>query len=259
MKRQHIVQIEAYLEHTIEGAFASLFGRRISAHDLAVKLARAMLERLHTDEASTQQQAPDSYVIHLRPDVHAHLMAQEPELVAVLSLHLLHVAERFGYQLAQAPSVKLVISKDLAPGQLRVTAAHTTLARSSTAALTPVSVPKAPPGRTKSAQLLVGEIYSVSLEDDLVNIGRDPSNHIVVDDPYVSRHHMQLRRRAGDYLLFDVNSQGGTYVNGARVREHRLQAGDVIDIGKTRLLYLEDPNDQDYDTGSTQTLDPDIS
>lgn len=257
MTRQPIAQIESYLEHVIEGAFASLFARRVSIRDLAIKLARAMVDHLrHDSEVSSRPLAPDAYVIHLRPDVYAQLVTSEPQVTVVLCQHLQQVAEHFGYHLAYPPSVKLVTGKDLQPGQLKVTATYTALRRSSTAALTRVE-PFVPQGSKKSAQLLIAEIQSVPLDSDLVNIGRDPSNHIVLDDPYVSRHHVQLRWRGEAYLIFDVNSQAGTYVNGARIRDHRLQSGDVIDIGKTRLLYLEEPPDHDQDTGSTQTLDPD--
>jgi pSer/pThr/pTyr-binding forkhead associated (FHA) protein len=41
-------------------------------------------------------------------------------------------------------------------------------------------------------------------------------------------------------MLFDIHSQGGTLVNGVRVREHRLRSGDVIQVGRTHILYTQE-------------------
>ena len=80
-----------------------------------------------------------------------------------------------------------------------------------------------------------------------------PGPASVVDDRAVSRYHLQLRLRFGRYTLFDIQSQGGTLVNEVKIKEHNLQTGDVIQIGNTRLVYMEDRPISD---GQTQTNDP---
>jgi len=62
----------------------------------------------------------------------------------------------------------------------------------------------------------------------------------VLDDPRISRTHLQIRAIRGHYTVFDLNSTGGTLVNGNPVREHTLVAGDVITIGGISLIYGED-------------------
>lgn len=56
----------------------------------------------------------------------------------------------------------------------------------------------------------------------------------------VSRTHAQLRAVHGHYVLFDLNSTGGTYVNGQRISQHALKAGDVISLSGVPLIYGED-------------------
>ncbi len=73
-----------------------------------------------------------------------------------------------------------------------------------------------------------------------VNIGRRLENHLVIDDPRVSRSHAQLRAVRGTYTLFDLNSTGGTYVNNQRVSQHTLRPGDVISLAGVALIYGED-------------------
>jgi pSer/pThr/pTyr-binding forkhead associated (FHA) protein len=56
----------------------------------------------------------------------------------------------------------------------------------------------------------------------------------------VSRHHLQLRLRFGVYVLFDIRSQSGTFVNNNCRSRTPSQRGDVIQIGKSQLVYIED-------------------
>jgi pSer/pThr/pTyr-binding forkhead associated (FHA) protein len=65
---------------------------------------------------------------------------------------------------------------------------------------------------------------------------------------------VQLRLRFGSYTLFDMNSHAGVLVNDVPVREHRLQPGDVIRLGKTQLVYLEDMFPGGSQTGRHDTL-----
>jgi adenylate cyclase len=88
--------------------------------------------------------------------------------------------------------------------------------------------------------LVINGEQTIALTADLVNVGRSRSNDIVIDDPHISRHHIQFRRRDGAYWVFDTNSQSGTFVNNVAVRQHALQPGDVVRIGRTQLVYLED-------------------
>ena len=86
------------------------------------------------------------------------------------------------------------------------------------------------------------------LEDAILRIGRDGSNAMQLHDNEVSRQHAELRRVEGDdYLVSDLNSSNGTFVNGQRVRQHRLQSGDHVQTGGTLMLYtgpLEESADE---------------
>ncbi len=58
------------------------------------------------------------------------------------------------------------------------------------------------------------------------------------DDSGVSRIHVRLDRDGDDWMLLDLGSTNGTFVNGERVSEVRLKPGDVIEIGDNRLRFL---------------------
>jgi pSer/pThr/pTyr-binding forkhead associated (FHA) protein len=62
----------------------------------------------------------------------------------------------------------------------------------------------------------------------------------VVDNLLVSRLHAQIRTINGKHILFDVDSNAGTKVNGQRIRQHALSPGDVIEIADYSLIYYHE-------------------
>jgi hypothetical protein len=89
--------------------------------------------------------------------------------------------------------------------------------------------------------LLVGPtadaVYTLP-ESGYILIGREAHCDIVVPDPTVSRRHAALRRRDGEDWLEDLDSRGGTFVNGVRVSEpRRLVDGDDLRLAAQHLRY----------------------
>jgi predicted component of type VI protein secretion system len=82
------------------------------------------------------------------------------------------------------------------------------------------------------------QIYE--LNKDIITLGRDITNDIVINDPEVSRHHSRMTRSAGGYMLEDLGSTNGTFVNGQRLTGARqLNSGDLISLGETVTLAYE--------------------
>ena len=84
----------------------------------------------------------------------------------------------------------------------------------------------------------MGEGASYLLVGDVVTAGREPDSDLFLDDVTVSRQHAELRRMTGGWLLRDVGSLNGTYVNRHRIEEVALAPGDEVQIGKYRFAYL---------------------
>ena len=68
-------------------------------------------------------------------------------------------------------------------------------------------------------------------------IGRLPDNSVVVDNPAVSSHHARIIREGGDFIVEDLNSTNGTFVNEKRVSRHTLRSGDVLLVGKHHIVF----------------------
>jgi pSer/pThr/pTyr-binding forkhead associated (FHA) protein len=77
------------------------------------------------------------------------------------------------------------------------------------------------------------------LDAMVVSAGRHPESDIFLDDVTVSRRHAEIVRQADDYIVRDVGSLNGTYVNRERIdNEAPLNTGDELQIGRFKLVFL---------------------
>jgi pSer/pThr/pTyr-binding forkhead associated (FHA) protein len=92
---------------------------------------------------------------------------------------------------------------------------------------------------TPNAYIIVSsEVFQINGE--LTNIGRKLDNHIVLNDPRISRNHAQIRVVDGQYILLDLNSTGGTMVNGRKVSKSVLYSGDAISLAGLDIKFVQD-------------------
>lgn len=74
--------------------------------------------------------------------------------------------------------------------------------------------------------------------DDIITIGREPNNDIFIDDDLISRNHALVRRVEGEYVLLDLGSSNGTFVNDKPVSAPTpLRHDDTIKLGKAVLVF----------------------
>ena len=85
----------------------------------------------------------------------------------------------------------------------------------------------------KFDERVIGE-YPVESE---VTIGRLPDNTVVIDNPAVSSHHARVFLDGDDYIVEDLRSKNGTYVNRKHVVREPLRNRDVLLIGKHELVF----------------------
>jgi DNA-binding CsgD family transcriptional regulator len=74
-------------------------------------------------------------------------------------------------------------------------------------------------------------LSAVALGLQPVSIGRGRGSRVIVQDEYLSERHAEILHADGAFVLRDLGSKNGTFVNGARVRQGILRAGDVIRMG----------------------------
>ena len=75
------------------------------------------------------------------------------------------------------------------------------------------------------------------LDVDVTTAGRHPNAEIFLDDVTVSRKHAEFRRVDGGFVVNDLGSLNGTYLNGSRADSAKLNDGDEVQVGKFRLTF----------------------
>jgi pSer/pThr/pTyr-binding forkhead associated (FHA) protein len=107
-----------------------------------------------------------------------------------------------------------------------------------------VSLGDLPPGR---AVLLVRAGSQaglrVAVNDTLTRLGRHPDSDVFLDDITVSRRHSEIEHTPDGYVVRDVGSLNGTYLNQRRIEKEPLKTGDELQVGKFRLVFLEGPDE----------------
>jgi len=75
---------------------------------------------------------------------------------------------------------------------------------------------------------------------EVTTIGRDAAlNDVVIDDPYMSRQHAKIRLENETFVIYDLASLCGTFVNGERIQKRALVDGDTIIMGRTTFAFME--------------------
>jgi len=76
------------------------------------------------------------------------------------------------------------------------------------------------------------------LDKDVTTAGRHPDSDIFLDDVTVSRRHAEFTRTDEGFVVADVGSLNGTYLNRERIEKALLSNGDEVQVGKFRLLFF---------------------
>ncbi len=244
--------IEARLQALIESS-VSLFARSDDQRRLAHQLVEAAKEAIQAG-ADDQSIAPNLFVIYLHPDS-IQYWNEHYNTLETISKNLRDVARENGIFFTRDPEIRLQVDTTLPLEGIRVEAVDQFETIGQTAAF--MAVPTVPQNSNipLNAFLIVDGNRVFPLNQMVINIGRRADNHLVMSDPRVSRAHAQIRAIRGQYVLFDLNSTGGTMVNGRRVHQCALKPGDVISLSGVPLIYGEEvPDDNTYEIGLTKNM-----
>ncbi|MBM4422064.1 MAG: DUF2662 domain-containing protein [Chloroflexi bacterium] len=244
-------RLEAQIENFVEGTLTRLLAGRLQAREVAVRLARAMEDHAHLGPKDARL-APLYYHVRINPDDAAALRQSSPDLTDGLRAELVIFARELGLSLPGQPIITIDADPAIEPNGIAVEAASVTSSRETR----PVPIARAEtlPDSSPKAYLIVNGERHVPLGRSVIMLGRKLDNTLILDDPRVSRHHAQLRQRYGRWVLYDLGSASGTYVNNHRVEECVLRPGDVIAIADNSLIYAEEEAAGPGDTGGTLPL-----
>ena len=258
-------RIEQNLESLVEGVFGRAFRSPVQPVELARKLAKEMDENKAVSVSRVY--APNEYILYLSPRDRAQYRQYEDALLLELSTYLMEHAQAQGYALLSRPRILVEEDDDLRVGLFGISTRMVEPKRNQRPQVPPeapaaydsvpveesVSTGNGPPGPSVSpdaAALAAPAAAAAAAEptitiggsrrklvEPVVVLGRSEQCDIVVDDAGASRRHAEIRRDGARYVLVDLESTNGVYVNGERTDHAVLSHGDVVSIGRSQLHF----------------------
>jgi len=252
--KSRLDQIEHRLQTFIENSFFIFpWNNRqvLFSHLLVDAIQRTLIQ-----DASGQFTPGNQYSITANPEMLLTWQADENFLPA-LSKILFEAAQDAGLFFTSPPVFKLIPDPSIPTGKVKIEPFVTRPAVEETGVMTVLSEET----KTSSEKQLVNAFLILNgnqvypLEMAVINLGRRTENQVIIDDPRVSRSHAQLRLTHGQYILCDLNSTGGTFVNGIQITQCYLRPGDVISLAGVSIIYGEEStSDRNFRRGDTSEL-----
>ncbi len=223
-----IRNFEQSLEKAFEGTFSRIF--KVGVHP--IEIAKRVSREAEAGKRVTSGEVlmPNVYEIYLSSVDFDRITAYRATLVAELETLAFEIASKNGYALLTRPSFLFRSDMDLREGQFELDARIS----SDVPAGEGGPAPEQPEPARRTATLSVtggsgkGSTYVLG---PLTSLGRAEDNDVVVDDQLVSRHHAVIKQEAGRFVVADLGSTNGTFVDGRRTQERILTDGDGIEMG----------------------------
>ncbi len=229
-------EIEGRIRELIEVRMMSILpGSKVEAA-IIQKLVAAMQANLI--EAEGNKIAPSLYTLVTGPGQGE--LWQDSRVVDALNEVLHTVGREAGLHFSVPPKLSFSTDPKLANNEVNVIASHPAEGLGKTQGMDVVKAEAEGEGIPENAFLIVDGVKIFPLTEMVINIGRRMENQLVIDDPRISRNHAQLRAIKGRYVIFDLNSTGGLFVNGQRTNQSVLYPGDVISLAGVSLVFGQD-------------------
>lgn len=233
----NLKEIEARLQALVEVDLLNVLpGKKVE--DVIIQKLAAAIQLNTNSEKDGSLIAPDMYALVLHPDTSSKW--QDPQLLTILLHSIISVAQEAGFRFTISPTITIATDEKILLNDAEIIASHRVESMAETNA-TPLDTGNLEDNNLpENAFLIVEGVKVFPLTLSVVNIGRRLDNQLIIDDPRVSRNHAQLRTIKGRYVVFDLNSTGGTFVNGQRTSQSVLYPGDVISLAGVALIFGQD-------------------
>jgi hypothetical protein len=232
-------QLEAKLKSLVEDQLTSILPGLKNEDRVIQKLAVALKQNIieHKDNNAL---APNVFTLIVSAD--SAPMWKETHTLEALKNIIGSAGREVGLKFESHPTITITTDETYSSEEISVVASHKLEPVEDTQGMATgkENEPKTDDMIPENAFLIVEGVKVHPLKEAVVNIGRRLENHLVIDDPRISRNHAQLRAIKGRFVLFDLNSTGGTFVNGQRTSQTVLYPGDVISLAGVSLIFGQD-------------------
>jgi pSer/pThr/pTyr-binding forkhead associated (FHA) protein len=250
-------QLEAKIQKLVEDQLAGILPGLKLEDRVIQRLASAVKENI-VQQKDDRAIAPNEFTLIVATDTSP--MWKEQSTIDALKNIITLASRDVGLKFVTQPTIQITTDDTFSADEIKVIASHKLEPVGDTQGMqTPMGTEENQEAENipENAFLIVEGVKVHPLSESVVNIGRRLENQLVIDDPRVSRNHAQLRAIKGRFVLFDLNSTGGTFVNGQRTSQTVLYPGDVISLAGVALIFGQDNPPPRPDMGNTSPLNPD--
>ena len=250
-------QLEAKLQKLVEDQLAGILPGLRMEDRVIQRLATAVRENI-VQQRDDWAIAPDVFTLIVATDTSP--MWKEQSTIDALKNIITTASRDVGLKFVTQPTIVITTDDNFSAEEIKVVASHKLEPVADTQGMHMSTMnEEAEEGDNipENAFLIIEGVKVHPLNEAVVNIGRRLENQLVIDDPRVSRNHAQLRAIKGRFVLFDLNSTGGTFVNGQRTSQTVLYPGDVISLAGVALIFGQDNPPPRPDLATTSPLNPD--
>lgn len=248
-------QLESNLQKLVEINLAGILPG-VKLEDRVIQNLAAALRENIVQQKNDSPLAPNVFTLIVSTDTAP--MWKEQRTIDTLKNIIITAGREAGLKFVGQPIITITTDDTYSADEVRVVATHKLEPVAETQGMQNTTLgftSEENSGIPENAFLIVEGVKVYPLNETVVNIGRRLENQLVIDDPRVSRNHAQLRSIKGRFVLFDLNSTGGTYVNGQRTSQTVLYPGDVISLAGVALIFGQDTPTPHPDTGLTAPLE----
>ena len=254
-------QLEVKLQKLVEDQLAGILPGLKLEDRVIQRLASAVKENI-IQQKDDRAIAPNIFTLIVATETSP--MWKDSGTIEVLKNIIITASRDVGLKFVTQPTINITTDDTFSADEIKVVASHKLEPVADTQGM---QAPMATGGSDEvdnipeNAFLIVEGVKVHPLNESVVNVGRRLENQLVIDDPRVSRNHAQLRAIKGRFVLFDLNSTGGTFVNGQRTSQTVLYPGDVISLAGVALIFGQDSPPPRPDLAGTAplSLDPGTS
>ena len=240
MKNNTFDRLEEHLRELFEENLPKIFTGHQPHHTLVDELIQVMRDNVLQDPAG-RLYAPDLFIFTVPTDDMIEWQMHR-DILAEITQSILETGISVGLSFHKPPKIELLTDIESVRGRFSISAhfSQQNPGLPDTAAMVQQGDDDDEPTVPENAMLIIGGKTYFLLEKPVVDIGRHSGNDLILTDLQVSRHHAQLRAINNHYVIFDVGSTGGLFLNGKRINQATLHAGDVIRIGSVNLIYNQE-------------------
>lgn len=250
-------QLEAKIQKLVEDQLAGILPGLKMEDRVIQRLATAVKENI-VQQKDDRAIAPNVFTLIVATDTSP--MWKEQSTIEALKNIIITASRDVGLKFVTQPTIVITTDDNFSAEEIKVVASHKLEPVADTQGMhmsTMNEEAEESDNIPENAFLIIEGVKVHPLNEAVVNIGRRLENQLVIDDPRVSRNHAQLRAIKGRFVLFDLNSTGGTFVNGQRTSQTVLYPGDVISLAGVALIFGQDNPPPRPDLATTSPLNPD--